>query len=112
MRTCRSGNCLLTNRGSVERDMLRSSFDESDTLRRMRGNRPAMFKGRHFEPGMIILCVRRYLRFCLSYRDIEELMAERKLPVDHVTIWSWVQRYAPEVNRRCRPEVRNKNRSW
>src|SRR3954453_12718778 len=78
----------------------------------MRRNRPAMFKGRHFEPEMIILCVRRYLRFCLSYRDVEELMAERNLRVDHVTIWRWVQRYAPELNRRCRPELRNTNRSW
>ena len=78
----------------------------------MRRNRPALFKGRHFEPEMIILCVRRYLRFCLSYRDVEELMAERNLHVDHVTIWRWVQRYAPEMNRRCRPEVRMTNRSW
>src|SRR5215203_2489086 len=78
----------------------------------MRRNRPALFKGRHFEPEMIILCVRRYLRFCLSYRNVEELMAERNLHVDHVTIWRWVQRYAPELNRRCRPEVRRTNRSW
>jgi len=61
---------------------------------------------------MIILCVRRYLRFCLSYRDVEELMAERNLHVDHVTIWRWVQRYAPELNRRCRPELRKTNASW
>jgi transposase, IS6 family len=61
---------------------------------------------------MIILCVRRYVRFCLSYRNVEELMAERNLHVDHVTIWRWVQRYAPEMNRRCRPELRNTNRSW
>ena len=39
-------------------------------------------------------------------------MAERNLHVDHVTIWRWVQRYAPEINRRCRPELRNTNRSW
>src|SRR3954462_11234297 len=78
----------------------------------MRRNRPTIFKGRHFEPEMIILCVRRYLRFCLSYRDVEELMAERNLHVDHVTIWRWVQRYAPELNRRCRPELRKTNRSW
>lgn len=65
---------------------------EFDRLRPMRRDRPAMFKGRHFEPQMIMLCVRRYLRFCLSYRDVEELMAERNLLVDHVTIWRWVQR--------------------
>ena len=43
---------------------------------------------------------------------VEEIMAERNLSVDHVTIWRWVQRYAPELNRRCRPELRNTNRSW
>jgi transposase-like protein len=61
---------------------------------------------------MIVLCVRRYLRFSLSYRNIEELMAERNLSVDHVTIWRWVQRYAPELERRCRPKLRMTNRSW
>jgi transposase, IS6 family len=58
----------------------------------MRRNQPALFKGRHFEAEIIILCVRRYLRFALSYRNLEELMAERNLSVDHVTIWRWVQR--------------------
>ena len=43
-----------------------------------------------------------YLRFSLSYRDVEELLAERGLHADHVTVWRWVQRYAPEVNRRLR----------
>jgi transposase, IS6 family len=93
-------------------DVLRIRFDGLIRLRRMRRNRPALFKGRHFEPEMIILCVRGYLRFCLSYRNVEELMAERNLHVDHVTIWRWVQRYAPELNRRCRSEVRNTNGSW
>ena len=78
----------------------------------MRRKRPALFKGRHFEAEIIILCVRRYLRFSLSYRDLEELMAERNLKVDHVTIWRWVQRYAPELDRRCRRELRMTNRSW
>jgi transposase-like protein len=78
----------------------------------MRRNRPALFKGRHFEAEIIILCVRWYLRFGLSFRNLEELMVERKLSVDHVTIWRWVQRYAPELNRRCRPELRMTNRSW
>src|SRR5271154_690378 len=78
----------------------------------MRQNRLALFKGRHFEAEMIVLCVRWYLRFGLSFRDLEEMMAERNLNVDHVTIWRWVQRYAPELNRRCRPELRPTNRSW
>src|SRR5438874_13604917 len=73
----------------------------------MQRNRSALFKGRHFEAEIIILCVRWYLRFGLSCRNLEELMAERNLAVDHVTIWRWVQRYAPELHRRCRPELRD-----
>ena len=76
----------------------------------MRRKRPALFKGRHFEAEIIVLCVRWYLRYPLSLRQLEEIMAERNLSVDHVTIWRWVQRYAPELNRRCRPELRNTNR--
>ena len=78
----------------------------------MRRNRPALFKGRHFEAEIIVLCVRWYLRFGLSFRNLEEMMAERNLHVDHVTIWRWVQRYAPELNRRCRQELRTTNGSW
>src|SRR6188474_1144734 len=66
----------------------------------MRRKQPALFKGRHFDAEIIVLCVRWYLRFSLSFRDLEEMMAERNLRVDHVTIWRWVQRYAPELNRR------------
>jgi IS6 family transposase len=78
----------------------------------MRRNRPALYKGRHFEAEIIVLCVRWYLRFGLSLRNLEEMMAERNLRVDHVTIWRWVQRYAPELNRRCRRELRKTNGSW
>lgn len=78
----------------------------------MQQSRPAAFKGRHFEAEIILLCVRWYLRFGLSFRNLEEMMVERNLSVDHSTIWRWVQRYAPELNRRCRPELRPTNRSW
>src|SRR3954453_227831 len=78
----------------------------------MRRNRLALFRGRHFEAEIIVLCVRWYLRFGVSFRNLEEMMAERNLSVDHVTIWLWVQRYAPELNRRRRPELRTTNRSW
>jgi len=74
--------------------------------------RPALFRGRHFEDVIILLCVRWYLRYSLTYRDLEEIMAERGLSVDHVTIWRWVQRYAPVLNQRIRPELRRPNRSW
>jgi len=70
------------------------------------------FKWRHFEAGIILLCVRWYLRYSLSYRDLEEMMLERGLPVDHTTIYRWVQRYAPELEKRCRPHLKATTDSW
>jgi transposase-like protein len=64
------------------------------------------FKWRHFEPTIILLCVRWYCRYQLSYRDLEEMMNERGLTADHTTIFRWVQRYAPEINRRIRPHLK------
>jgi transposase-like protein len=74
--------------------------------------RPALFRGRHFENVIIILCVRWYLRYSLSYRDLQEMMTERGVAVNHVTIWRWVQHYAPLLNQRLRRELRHPNRSW
>ena len=71
-----------------------------------------LFKWRQFEPEVILLAVGWYLRFSLSYRDVEELLAERGLLVDHVTVWRWVQSYAPEIQRRLRPRLRPTNDSW
>jgi IS6 family transposase len=71
-----------------------------------------LFKWRQFEPEVILLAVGWYLRFSLSYRDVEELLAERGLHADHVTVWRWVQRYAPEMQRRLRPQLRPTNDSW
>src|SRR5207245_2760738 len=48
----------------------------------------------------------------LSYRDLEEMMRERGLHVDHTTIYRWVQRYAPELDKRCRPHLKATNDSW
>ncbi len=70
------------------------------------------FKWRHFEGQIILLCVRWYLRYSLSYRDLEEMMAERGLRVDHTTIYRWVQSYAPELEKRCRPHLKQTNDSW
>jgi transposase, IS6 family len=70
------------------------------------------FKWRHFESEIILLCVRWYLRYALSYRDLEEMMRERGLQVDHSTISRWVQHYAPELERRCRPHVKGTTDSW
>jgi len=54
------------------------------------------FSGYRFPPEDITLAVRWYLRFGLSYRDVEELLAERGVEVDHVSVYRWVQRFAPE----------------
>jgi transposase-like protein len=71
-----------------------------------------LFWKRKFEPQVIVNCVRWHCRFTLSLRDLEELMAERGLSVDHTTIWRCAQTYAPEVNRRLQGEVKRKSSSW
>ena len=53
------------------------------------------FAGFRFPPEIIVLAVRWYLRYGLSYRDVEELLAERGIEVDHVTVYRWVQRFTP-----------------
>jgi len=62
----------------------------------------ADFKGRHFEATLILQAVSWYLRYPLSYRDIEELFLERGLAVDHATLNRWVLAYAPLIERRLR----------
>src|SRR4051794_25678753 len=60
------------------------------------------FKGRHFEAALILQAVSWYLRYPLSYRDIEELFLERGLEVDHSTLNHWVLAYAPLIEKRLR----------
>ena len=70
------------------------------------------FKWRHFEAQIILLCVRWYLRFPLSYRNVEEMMVDRGLSIDHTTIYRWVQQYAPEIKKRSRGLFRPTNDSY
>lgn len=70
------------------------------------------FKWRHCEAEIILLCVRWYLRYSLSYRDLEEMMLERGLSIDHTTIYRWVQHYAPQLEQRCRPHLKATTDSW
>ena len=70
------------------------------------------FKWRHYSAEISLLCIRWYLRYSLSYRDLEEMMTERGLGVDHTTIYRWVQDYAPELDRRSRPYLKPTNDSW
>src|SRR5271157_2700425 len=74
--------------------------------------RPAIFKWRQTEPGLILCAVRWYLRYSLSLRDVEELLEERGLNVDHTTVWRWVQRYSPELEQRLRRRLKPTNKSW
>jgi len=83
---------------------------------RTRRPRPATvprsaFAGFCFPPEVIVLAVGWYLRFGLSFRDVEELLAERGVEVDHVTVYRWVQRFTPllaEAARPCRHAVGNR----
>jgi IS6 family transposase len=74
--------------------------------------RPAIFKWRQTEPALILCAVRWYLRYSLSLRDVEELLEERGLEVDHTTVWRWVQRYSPELEQRLRRYLKPTNKSW
>lgn len=72
----------------------------------------SLFKWRHFLPEIIVLNVRWYCRYPLSYRDLEEMMAERGVEVDHSTLHRWVLSYAPELDQRIRPHLSETNDSW
>jgi transposase, IS6 family len=63
----------------------------------------SVFAGFRFPPDVISIAVRWYLRYGLSYRDVEELLAERGVTVDHVTVYRWVQWFTPEFIEAARP---------
>nr|AKN19227.1 IntI1 [Salmonella enterica subsp. enterica serovar Corvallis] len=65
------------------------------------------FKGRHFQRDIILWAVRWYCKYGISYRELQEMLAERGVNVDHSTIYRWVQRYAPEMEKRLRWYWRN-----
>src|ERR1700721_1308785 len=62
--------------------------------------RDPIYRGRRFQSEIIELCVRWYLTYRLSYRDLVEMLAERGVVVSHTTIYRWVQQYVPEFDRR------------
>jgi transposase-like protein len=65
--------------------------------------RGSAFKGFRFPPEIVVLAVRWYLRYGLCYRDLEELLAERGIDVDHVTVFRWVQCFTPLLADAARP---------
>ena len=80
----------------------------------------SVFAGFRFPPEVISVAVRWYLRYGLSYRDVEELLAERGVTVDHVTIYRWAQRFTPEfiwtvpasVDTRLSCPIRRESKKW
>src|SRR6266850_4094999 len=71
-----------------------------------------LFKGRHFDREIIVLCARWYLSFKLSSRDLVQMMTERGIVLAHTTILRWVQRYVPEFEKRWSRYARSVNGSW
>ena len=81
-------------------------------MRTQRKAVPKVFKWRHFSPDIMLLCVRWYLTYPLSYRDCVEMMDERGLKIAHTTILRWVLTYSMELQKRVRHHLRKRNRSW
>jgi IS6 family transposase len=75
-------------------------------------NSSSPFKWRHYQSEIILRCVRWYLSYPLSYRQVAEIVNERGIEVDHTTIYRWVQEYSPEIERRLRSHLRPTNDSW
>ena len=75
-------------------------------------NSQESFKWRHFQKEVILLNVRWYLKYPLSYRNLEEIMKDRGLEVDHSTIARWVLTYAPQIDERTRRHLKSTNDSW
>jgi transposase, IS6 family len=72
----------------------------------------SLFKRRRFPVEIILLCVRWYCKYGISYRDLAEMMSERGVAVAPSTIFRWVQRYAPEIEKRIRPYQGHRSGSW
>ena len=70
------------------------------------------FKLRRFHALVILQCVRWYSKYTISYRQLEEMMAERGIAVDHTTIWRWIQRYAPQLEKEVRWYQGHTSGSW
>ncbi|MGQ3890351.1 IS6 family transposase [Legionella sp. CNM-1927-20] len=78
----------------------------------MRSTKPLAFKWRHFHGELILQCVRWYCKYGISYRDLEEMMKERGLELDHTTAYRWVQHYAPLLQHKLAWYKRRYSRRW
>ena len=75
-------------------------------------NPSSPFKWRHYQSEVILVCVRWYLSYPLSYRQVAEMVNERGLDIHHTTMFRWVQEYSPEIDKRFRSHLRPTNDSW
>ncbi|MBZ5753406.1 IS6 family transposase [Metabacillus rhizolycopersici] len=71
-----------------------------------------LFKWKHYQPDIILLTVRWYLQYNLSFRNLVEMMEERGLSMAHTTIMRWVHQYSPELDKRLRRHLKRTNDSW
>jgi IS6 family transposase len=78
----------------------------------MKGNPSQAFKWRHFHGDVILQCIRWYCKYGISYRNLEEMMTERGLRIDHTTLYHWVQDYAPELKKKLAWYQKHYSRSW
>ena len=75
-------------------------------------NPSSPFKWRHYQSEVILVCVRWYLSYPLSYRQVAEMVNERGLDIHHTTMFRWVQEYSPEIDKGFRSHLRPTNDSW
>ncbi|MBJ8055549.1 IS6 family transposase [Bacillus cereus] len=71
-----------------------------------------LFKWKHYQPELILLTVRWYLRYNLSFRNLVEMMEERGLSMAHTTIMRWVHQYGPQLEEKVRHHLKSTNDSW
>ncbi|AIK35590.1 integrase core domain protein (plasmid) [Bacillus pseudomycoides] len=71
-----------------------------------------LFKWKHYQPELILLTVRWYLRYNLSFRNLVEMMEERGLSMAHTTIMQWVHQYGPQLEEKVRHHLKTTNDSW
>ena len=71
-----------------------------------------LFKWKHYQPEIILLTIRWYLRYNLSFRNLVEMMEERRLSMAHTTIIRWVHQYGPDLDKRIRRHLKQTNDSW
>ncbi len=82
-----------------------AGLSRTGIMARMTATGTELFKGRHFDQQVIILCVRWYLSYKLSSRDLVDMIGERGIELAHTTILRWVQRYVPEFEKHCKRQT-------